>query len=1123
MRPAACYPISLFVNPTLFETRDKPAPKRLLTEADLDGNFARRDVVHARDLAHSGTVLRIEVERPGWVIGRVSGDDGIEEQLIEVGLRAREVYIEAWCTCPQRDNCIHAAAVLLAGIREPGIEVPVVNAEARVSPTEPFLERWLNTLEDGAEASAGKNALQSVLYILKPVPGTRQATLEVVTAKRAKAGGWSKPFAYRASTASKLIAASELELIEALTRNLTGLPDSPAKLRLEGFLAAHLLAEVIATGRCHWESIETCPLKPGSPKTARLEWTEQGSGSQVVEVRDLEGEVLAMSPPFYVDMSEGTCGQVDFGVSPEVAEALLLAPTVFPEHAARVRKIVGRSLADRPEYWPAITETPRLEHVQPIPILTIGTGFAKLRDTWVRAARGVAVRWATLEFEYAGFRVGGSGGGPIRSTDGKGPVVIPRQIETEAAAWERLGCLDWIDPETARGMVFEGIPDDALVLMSPSGSVKETDLEQLFFGFLGRVVPTLESEGWRIELKNEERPRLVRAEAFEGRFYETGNDWFNVNVGAQLGAEVLDLRPILPAVFDRILRAGDGDEWGQDGGDLYVRAATGELVCVPVARLKPIVQGLVELFGRPEKWDKEFKLPVARAGEAAILGDAAEKGGFRWKSSGRLKEVTERLRAWQGITALAPPKGFVGELRGYQQEGAGWLRFLSEFGLGGILADDMGLGKTVQTLAHIVAEKEAGRLDLPVLVVGPTSTLPNWEAEIARFAPTLKCLKLHGPDRVPAFSLIPQQDIVLTSYPLLARDGPLITQHEFHLAVLDEAQNIKNPTTKVAKTAFELKARHRVALSGTPIENNLQELWSLFKFALPDLFGNAQEFKSDFRQPIEVEGNRSAQELLTRRIRPFVLRRTKGQVASELPPKTIILDRVEMEETQRDLYESVRLAMDEKVRKLFAGKGFERSRIEVLDALLKLRQVCCDPRLVKLPSAAGVTASAKLERLIDVLTELSGEGRKVLVFSQFTSMLDLIEPRLRELKIGFVRLTGQTKDRAEPVKLFQTGDVPVFLISLKAGGTGLNLTAADTVIHYDPWWNPAVENQATDRAHRIGQDKPVFVYKLVAVNTVEEKILDLQEKKADLAERLLAGTTEAAASLTMDDLRWLVG
>jgi len=342
----------------------------------------------------------------------------------------------------------------------------------------------------------------------------------------------------------------------------------------------------------------------------------------------------------------------------------------------------------------------------------------------------------------------------------------------------------------------------------------------------------------------------------------------------------------------------------------------------------------------------------------------------------------------------------------------------------------------------------------------------------------------------------------------------------YHLLILDEAQNIKNPRAQAAEVVRAISARHRLCLTGTPMENHLGELWSLFHFLMPGLLGEEPRFKHLFRTPIEKHGDDERRKLLVRRIRPFLLRRNKSQVAKDLPPKTEIVRTVGLEGAQRDLYETVRAAMHKKVREAVEQKGLDRSRIVILDALLKLRQCCCDPRLLKLDAAKKVKQSAKLDLLMGMLPEMVEEGRRILLFSQFTSMLALIEDELAKHKLDYVKLTGDTRDRATPIDQFQSGRVPIFLISLKAGGTGLNLTAADTVIHYDPWWNPAAEAQATDRAHRIGQDKPVFVYKLLTEHTVEEKIAAMQLHKKALAEALL-GDGGAKLKLSSTDLAQL--
>jgi SNF2 family DNA or RNA helicase len=396
--------------------------------------------------------------------------------------------------------------------------------------------------------------------------------------------------------------------------------------------------------------------------------------------------------------------------------------------------------------------------------------------------------------------------------------------------------------------------------------------------------------------------------------------------------------------------------------------------------------------------------------------------------------------------------------------------------------------------------------------------MANWRREAARFAPGLSVLTLHGAGRKAEFNRMGEHDLVLTTYPLLSRDKDALLSQEWHIVLLDEAQAIKNPKAQATLAALQLRARHRVCLTGTPMENNLEELWSLFHFLSPGLLGDQRQFKRVFRTPIEKQGDEDRRRLLARRVRPFLLRRTKAEVAAELPEKTEIVETVDLDDPQRDLYESIRVAMDAKVRAEIASKGLARSHIMILEALLKLRQACCDPRLLKVEGASKVKSSAKLERLMDMLPELVAEGRRVLLFSQFTSMLSLIEESLRRTGIDYVKLTGQTRDRKTPVDRFQSGEVPVFLISLKAGGTGLNLTAADTVILYDPWWNPAVERQAMDRAHRIGQDKAVFVFKLVTAGTVEEAILTLQARKQALADGLFDPEAETGAMLTSEDI-----
>jgi superfamily II DNA or RNA helicase len=468
-----------------------------------------------------------------------------------------------------------------------------------------------------------------------------------------------------------------------------------------------------------------------------------------------------------------------------------------------------------------------------------------------------------------------------------------------------------------------------------------------------------------------------------------------------------------------------------------------------------------------------------------------------------LERLRPLLGEFTGIPAARPEGGFTGELRPYQQRGLDWLVFCRDAGLGCVLADDMGLGKTIQALAAL-----RGR----TLVVSPTSVLFNWLAETNKFRPDLRVATYRGARR----TLEPSADVVLTSYPLLRNDIDVLASVTWDTIILDESQTIKNPDSQVARAAYQLKGRWRLTLSGTPIENRLDELWSQLHFTNPGLLGGRTDFGDRWAEPISL-GNAAAAARLRERIRPFVLRRMKSEVARDLPPRTDAIMYVELDEAERTTYDAIRAAtQSEIVALLQAGGGV----MAALEALLRLRQAACHPALLPMAVRGGAAPqqSSKTERLLEALEDAVADGHRALVFSQWTSLLDLIEPHLTAAGIAFTRLDGTTVDRAGVVAEFQADDgPPVILLSLKAGGTGLNLTAADHVFLIDPWWNPAVEDQAADRAHRIGQDKPVMVYRMVARDTVEERILELQERKRALADAALADAGGAAA-ITRDDL-----
>jgi SNF2 family DNA or RNA helicase len=476
-----------------------------------------------------------------------------------------------------------------------------------------------------------------------------------------------------------------------------------------------------------------------------------------------------------------------------------------------------------------------------------------------------------------------------------------------------------------------------------------------------------------------------------------------------------------------------------------------------------------------------------------------------------------------------PPLGELEKvLRPYQKQGVAWLHFLRENGFGGILADEMGLGKTLQTLAFLEtvekAERGAGSGPrLPHLIICPSSLVFNWLAEAGKFTPGLKVLALHGPDRRARFDQIAAGDIVLTSYALIRRDAELYRGLEFDTMVLDEAQHIKNRQTQNAQAVKAVAARHRLVLTGTPMENSVLDLWSILDFLMPGYLGTAQDFRERYELPITRDQDAPAQARLGRRLRPFLLRRLKKEVAADLPAKLEQVSFCELTAEQRSVYRQFLEAARHEVLGAAGPPGEAGSRMLVLSALLRLRQVCCDLRLLKVEGVDSAKASGKLDLFGELLEEVMDGGHRALVFSQFVSMLTLLRERLDGEGVKYCYLDGSTGDRGAVVEQFQNDPaIPVFLISLKAGGVGLNLTGADTVIHFDPWWNPAVEDQATDRAHRIGQTKVVTSYKLIARDTVEEKILALQQRKRRMIRAAIGDEEQFAAALSWEEIQELL-
>jgi non-specific serine/threonine protein kinase len=615
--------------------------------------------------------------------------------------------------------------------------------------------------------------------------------------------------------------------------------------------------------------------------------------------------------------------------------------------------------------------------------------------------------------------------------------------------------------------------------------------------FLMHSIPLLTVAGFEIfgeeSLKS---GRLNRNKPTISLNITSGIDWFDIDAVVHYGDQEVSLKDLRSALRKK---------------ERFIKLADGSIGQIP----EEWMQRYKRLFDLAEETDerlrvRDYHLPLVDT----LLNDADERN-----IAAEYKERMGRLSGFAQIQPQSIPRGFVGELRPYQRAGLDWLHFLHEYGFGGCLADDMGLGKTIQALAFLQALKEQGKLDGPSLLVVPKSLIANWEREAERFTPELRILEYVGAGRPKDTSAFAGYDIVLTTYGTMLRDIELLQGCSFLYAILDESQNIKNPLSQSSKAARLLNARHRLVMTGTPVENNTFELWSQFTFLNPGLLGSMEYFKREFATPIESHESDEAANLLRRLVYPFILRRTKEQVAPELPERNERILYIDFDPAQRKIYNHTR----EYYRGLLMGmideQGIDDVRMKILEGLLRLRQICIHPALVE---STYRGESAKFELLLETLDTLQAEGHRALVFSQFVQTLHLLRHELEARQIRYTYLDGQTADRQQQVDRFQ-GDptIPFFLISLKAGGVGLNLTAADYVIHIDPWWNPAVEMQAADRAHRIGQDKPVFIYKIIARNSVEEKILQLQEHKKDLVNQLISAEGSFFKSITKEDVKVL--
>ena len=1039
------------------------APALMLTPfstEDLGRIFDSRTLTRGRSLVLLGTVEVALQEASIEVVVEHLGLRHIAN--IRTSPLGQRVVFANWCSCSQ-SSCAHMAAGALAALdRHASLRKPVQGnfMDALTAPVSAERQRLVFEVSPGRPPDA--------CYVATLLVGERTGRLEATTPSRI------------------LEDRSSPETVRIMARML-GAGDTERVSVAPGAVASVL--ELLARmGKARWQATGTV-LRLGEERAFQANVPPNLPPRSAV--------ILGAAGPWYVDAATGAVGRVRLRQAPTPPARPVPRPVQRPPAIARRAETVLPRAAE-----------PIIHDCVPTPVL----GLRQFTGP-DEAGRIQRIDALAIDFDYEGTLTAADDERQFvrahRPGDTQGEQsFIRRDRAAEAAALAALRQDGFSQMRLAEGVTAKG----RIVFV-----YRGRDAAERWQGFVSERVPALEALGWRNLIDRDFGPRMVQSVGdYDVRVADAKAGSFALDFGIEIDGVRVPLLPILSRLLDR-----GGIEAAQIvDGEIITSLDDGRILKLPAERMRRLLAVMSDLLEAAQRTaDGGLVLPEAEADSVLDLEDLLTT---RWDSAEAIAAYCARLRDQPAIPPVVVPTAFTAVLRPYQQLGVDWLQHLRAHAMGGFLADDMGLGKTAQTIAHIVIEHAEGRLDRPVLIVVPTSLVSNWTAELTKFAPGLRVAVLHGLDRHARRAELDGVHVVITTYTVLARDVEAMKKLAWHLVVLDEAQVIKSPDAKATKAVCQLDTRHRLCLSGTPIENNLQELWSEFAFLMPGLLGDRKRFTKRYRTPIEKNNDAVRRVQLIRRIRPFLLRRTKSEVAPDLPPRHIILRRINLAPEQLELYETIRGTLYDKVREQITGLTAAQSRIVVLDALLKLRQVCCDPRLVKLPSARLVDTSSKLDELMDMVEEMIPEGRRILLFSQFTSMLDLIKLRLDATGIRYVELRGDTRDRAEPVRVFESGEVPMFLISLKAGGRGLNLTSADTVIHYDPWWNPAAEDQASDRAHRIGQTKSVFVYKLIATDTVEDRIVELQQRKTDLANIALSDEGDIA-ELGVDEVEFLLG
>lgn len=1005
------------------------------------------------------------------------------------------------CSCPVGAQCKHAVALIAEWLAlqkeaDDGADELADDESRESAPVVKLLpaargdqaaERWLESIESLTAAPS----VESPWIVVLAMAGQRWQVLPM-QAKIRKDGGWGIGKRYRCWHDFDPYAVGVSSVLRTFALRATSWhADEPGR---DGMLSGELgatgadLATLIDAGLLTIEPLAQGPLRRGPEHPAELRWVDGERGWRLMLVAPAlpdDAQVIPVDPPWWINGRE--IGPLRTMLPPAVLAIILGMPAI---PAVRLAGTYAQLLPLIPD----LPAPPLTDSALPMPVLR----------AWRGQLRGEKPgSWGTLRpcdlalvtFRYAGGELPVSGP-PVYTA---GTRLVARHFPAEQQRLAELARAGFTQTELDGWAITEANLPGGTIFSMAGGSITPAALA------------VLRATGWDISGRAAETVPITDLARLDATLVED-DGWFDLALGTAIDGQRIDLVPLLTP----LLRGGPSawQQLPQVAGAVLLTHGPEQVLRVPLTVLQALHDHLIALFGRERSPGGRWRLDVWDAGMVDVLDGL----GARVIGGERLREIATALSG-PLLPAPAPP-GLRAELRPYQLDGLAWLQRLRSVGLGGILADDMGLGKTVQAIAHLEVERAAGRLDRPCLVICPASLIGTWKRELERFAPQLPPVVLHGGKRELA-QLIAGA-IGITTYATLARDAEKLAAIPLHIAICDEAQAVKNAATRSAQAVRSLDARQRLCLTGTPMENHLGELHAQVSWVASGLLGTKAAFDDFYVKAIEASvPGRAA--LLRQRLKPVLLRRTKEQVAPELPPRSESVITVELGDRQRRLYEAIRLAMDTRVREAIAVKGLARSHLDVLEALLRLRQVCCDPVLLGSPEGAACGESAKLDCLAELLPSLLEDGRRILLFSQFTSFLDRIEEVVvKPLGIPWLRLDGQTRDRQTLVDRFQNQESPLFLLSLKAGGTGLTLTAADTVILADPWWNPAAEAQAADRAHRIGQDKPVLIYRLVAAGTVEEKVIAMQARKKALADALYDETGQSLGQLTADDLTALL-